>query len=118
MFKPAGLTMPTFVVETGWSESRTHLLDDMNLWLVSGNGAVRAVHPHLAKSREYNGRPRRCGVLYLDRTGTIPILIEQHVTFPISERPPSNKRKRSLGEHPLDGKALFWPIFEEDCVCA
>ncbi|KAF7128277.1 hypothetical protein CNMCM5793_002819 [Aspergillus hiratsukae] len=45
MFKTAGLTMPmpTLVVETGWSESRTHLRDDMDLWLVAGNGAVKAV---------------------------------------------------------------------------
>ncbi|KAH8432329.1 uncharacterized protein LDX57_009967 [Aspergillus melleus] len=41
--RPDNLVRPTFVVEAGWSEPRRELLDDMNLWLVGGNGEVNAV---------------------------------------------------------------------------
>ncbi|CAP79912.1 Pc12g02850 [Penicillium rubens Wisconsin 54-1255] len=35
--------LPSFVIETGWSESWGALMDDMNLLLVGGNGDIRAV---------------------------------------------------------------------------
>jgi hypothetical protein len=35
--------MPTIVLMSAWSESRPQLLEDMKLWLVGGNGDVRAV---------------------------------------------------------------------------
>jgi hypothetical protein len=35
--------LPSFVIETGWSESWGALQNDMNLLLVGGNGDVRAV---------------------------------------------------------------------------
>ncbi|OJJ40304.1 hypothetical protein ASPWEDRAFT_22499 [Aspergillus wentii DTO 134E9] len=35
--------LPRFVIESGWSESWTRLLHATNLWLVGGNGKVRAV---------------------------------------------------------------------------
>ncbi|KAL2001959.1 hypothetical protein VTN02DRAFT_937 [Thermoascus thermophilus] len=35
--------LPTLVVESGWSESKEQLHDDMNLLLVGGNGAVKVV---------------------------------------------------------------------------
>ncbi|KKZ62667.1 hypothetical protein EMCG_00350 [[Emmonsia] crescens] len=34
------LPLPRLVIETGWSESHNRLLDDMNTWLVGGNGHV------------------------------------------------------------------------------
>ncbi|GFF42945.1 hypothetical protein IFM61606_04401 [Aspergillus udagawae] len=35
MIKPVGQSLPTVVMESGWSESRNGLRDDMNLWLVA-----------------------------------------------------------------------------------
>jgi hypothetical protein len=35
MIKSAGPSLPTVVMESGWSESRNRLRDDMNLWLVA-----------------------------------------------------------------------------------
>ncbi|GFF76423.1 hypothetical protein IFM47457_04141 [Aspergillus lentulus] len=40
MIKPIGQSLPTVVIETGWSESRKRLRDDMNPWPV-GVGAYR-----------------------------------------------------------------------------
>lgn len=38
-----GLRLPTVVVESGWSESRPRLHNDMNLWLKGTAGAVQMV---------------------------------------------------------------------------
>jgi hypothetical protein len=35
-----GQNLPTVVIESGWSESRPKLHNDMNLWLQGGAGAV------------------------------------------------------------------------------
>ena len=43
MVCPDNQIFPTVVIESGWSESFTRLMDDMNLWLVGGNGSVNAV---------------------------------------------------------------------------
>jgi hypothetical protein len=40
---PAGASLPTIVFECGWSESRSHLHSDRDLWLQGGRGAVRLV---------------------------------------------------------------------------
>jgi hypothetical protein len=40
---PGGLAMPTVVIESGWSKSRPHLLQDMKLWLQGGRGTVQLV---------------------------------------------------------------------------
>lgn len=41
--RPDTIRLPSFAIESGWSESRTELLSDMNLWLVGGAGMVKAV---------------------------------------------------------------------------
>jgi len=40
---PAGMSLPTLVVERGWSESRAHLHHDRDLWLIGGAGSVQVV---------------------------------------------------------------------------
>lgn len=42
-FLPVAARMPTVVVETGYTESWTKLVDDANLWLVGGSPDVNAV---------------------------------------------------------------------------
>ena len=37
------MSLPTLVVESGWSESRAHLREDRNLWLIGGAGSVQVV---------------------------------------------------------------------------
>ncbi|PGH23550.1 hypothetical protein AJ80_02330 [Polytolypa hystricis UAMH7299] len=44
LIRPKGVSFPTGVMKSGWSESSMRRLqDDMKLWLVGGNGAVHAV---------------------------------------------------------------------------
>ena len=40
---PADLTMPTIVIESGWSEPAPMLHQDMRLWLRGGGGRVKVV---------------------------------------------------------------------------
>jgi hypothetical protein len=40
---PVGLYLPTVVIESGWSESRPRLHNDVNLWLKGGAGAIKIV---------------------------------------------------------------------------
>ncbi|RHZ56961.1 hypothetical protein CDV55_102049 [Aspergillus turcosus] len=107
MFKPAGLTMPTFVVETGWSESRTQLLEDMNLWLVGVNGAVKAVliliWRQVGNTTAVRGDAEYCT---LDRTGTVPILIEQHRIFPAPAAPQAAMQTLNPTRRILFGTAM------------
>lgn len=41
--RPDNLPKPTMVIESCWTEPYRELLDDMNLWLVGGNGDINAV---------------------------------------------------------------------------
>jgi hypothetical protein len=40
---PRGLTLPTVVVESGWSETRAQLERDRDLWLQGGQATVQLV---------------------------------------------------------------------------
>jgi hypothetical protein len=40
---PAGMYLPTIVVESGWSESRANLHRDRDLWLYGGYGSVQLI---------------------------------------------------------------------------
>lgn len=40
---PAGMDLPTLVIESGWSESRPLLHQDRDLWLRGGAGSVQVV---------------------------------------------------------------------------
>jgi hypothetical protein len=37
------MSLPTLVIESGWSESRTQLYEDRDLWLTGGAGSVQVV---------------------------------------------------------------------------
>ncbi|OJJ83629.1 uncharacterized protein ASPGLDRAFT_26510 [Aspergillus glaucus CBS 516.65] len=41
--KPVGMTLPTVVIESGWSESREQLYEDRDLWLKGGRESVQMV---------------------------------------------------------------------------
>ena len=41
--RPDKIRLPSFAIESGWSEPRTELLNDVNLWLVGSAGMVKAV---------------------------------------------------------------------------
>lgn len=43
MVTPNTFDLPSFVIEAGWTESWDRLMDDMNLWLVGGQGKVSTV---------------------------------------------------------------------------
>ena len=43
MIRAGNLRLPTVVIEAGWSEAWNRLTDDMNIWLVGGNGDVKVV---------------------------------------------------------------------------
>lgn len=43
LVRPDTLYLPSFVIESGWSECWNRLMDDMNLWLLGGQGKVSAV---------------------------------------------------------------------------
>ena len=42
LVRPDNQLLPSLVIESGWSESLSRLRQDMNLWLVGGQGQVRA----------------------------------------------------------------------------
>lgn len=41
--RPVGMTLPTIVLESGWSESRPQLYKDRDLWLQGGAGTLQLV---------------------------------------------------------------------------
>jgi len=43
MIRAGNLRLPTIIMEAGWSEAWNRLTDDMNIWLVGGNGDVKVV---------------------------------------------------------------------------
>lgn len=70
MVFPDSQGMPSIIMESGWSESMTQLHNDMNLWLVGGNGQVRLVF--ILKWRLHNDKQHVSGsveVYGLDANG-------------------------------------------------
>ena len=43
LIRPDTTWPPSFVIESGWPQSKTEFLNDTNLWLVGGAGAVKFV---------------------------------------------------------------------------
>jgi hypothetical protein len=73
--------VPPIVFETGWLETYLQLLDDMNLWLVGGNGAVKVaviVNWQLIGGSRVSGTMELYG---LDRAGML-IRRQTEVIFP------------------------------------
>ncbi|KAJ5124464.1 uncharacterized protein N7515_008289 [Penicillium bovifimosum] len=84
--------LPSLVMESGWSESWNHLMDDMDLLLVGGDGAISAVvilkwqlHP---RTRLVSGFVD----LYVrDRNG-MPVRRQREDVFPIPPQTPTSQR--------------------------
>ena len=73
--------LPSLFIESGWSESKTEFLNDTNLWLVGGAGAVEFV-PILQWTRigKTNCVSGDVELYSLDRNG-IPIFQQREVLF-------------------------------------
>jgi hypothetical protein len=80
-------TLPSFAIESGWSESYHELLDDVNMLLVGGDGLVKAVvilNWSLHRStRVVSGFAE----LYVRDRNSIPIRRQHEPIFPA---PPQN----------------------------
>ncbi|KAL1885381.1 hypothetical protein Plec18167_000874 [Paecilomyces lecythidis] len=82
--RPKGLDLPTLVVESGWSESRSVLHNDRDLWLIGGSRVVQAVMV-LKWSKTEHGRVEGDVELFdLDASGSVRSL-QKEIIFP---RPP------------------------------
>lgn len=81
--RPDTIRVPSFIIESGWSESATELLNDMNLWLVGGAGTAKIVL--LLKWSKVGNTNRVQGVMELyslDANG-IPIRRQREVTHTV-----------------------------------
>jgi hypothetical protein len=109
-FRPDNQPLPSLVIESGWSESLIRLQDDMDLWLVGGQGQVKATII-LNWRLDTNTNTVRGGVqLYtLDRNG-MPHLQQNLIVFPAP--PPAQAaaqqlvltRKQIFGAHVFQGR--------------
>lgn len=79
---PENLPLPRLVIETGWSESHSRLRDDdMNTWLVGGNGHVQAVILiNWSKNTETNRVTGIAEIYELDTDG-MPVMRQSEVTI-------------------------------------
>jgi len=71
-FRPTPLTLPTLVVECGWSESANHLYNDMKLLLEGSNGSIKVVM--IVKWTQLQGTKYVSGIVELfkrDRDGEL-----------------------------------------------
>jgi hypothetical protein len=70
------------VIESGWSESLQRLRDDVNLWLVGGNGAVKATIILIWEQVPNTLQVKGVAELYaLDMNG-VPVLRQTETIFP------------------------------------
>ena len=106
LIRPEGLRFPTFTAEAGWTETMTHLQDDLNLLLVGGNGKIKTVLI-VNWTRISNNKVKGTAELYgLDRAG-MPILKNAVPVFPQPpgpDPPLSIKRRDLLGPKLLPGR--------------
>ncbi|KAI9924864.1 hypothetical protein ASPWEDRAFT_172174 [Aspergillus wentii DTO 134E9] len=79
--RPGNQRLPSVVIESGWGESMPRLHDDMRLWLVGGNGVVKAViiiEWHRVAADKVGGKVE---VYTLDGDDA-PILRQEEIIFP------------------------------------
>ena len=87
LVRPDNQRLPSIVTESGWSESLPRLHDDMNLWLVGGNGSVKATLILKWHKIGHSNVVRGHAELYTLDTNGMPILRQEEVIFPAP--PPS-----------------------------
>lgn len=69
-------------MESGWSESLPRLLDDMNLWLVGGGGAVKAIIILKWQTITNTNRVRAIAEFYTQDANGIPVMRQREPIFP------------------------------------
>ncbi len=77
---PPNLNLPTVAVESRWSESRPHLLQDAKLWLQGGAGQVQVVIV-LKWTRLVGGRVKGQIEQYRLDQAASPTLIQREVVI-------------------------------------
>jgi hypothetical protein len=80
LIRADNLRLPKVVIESGWSESWPRLRDDMNLWIVGGNGEVKVVILIKWGFRPCQGICRTVGVYRPDTNG-MPVRRQIEVLF-------------------------------------
>ncbi|KAJ9310804.1 hypothetical protein DTO271D3_8939 [Paecilomyces variotii] len=78
---PATMTVPTVVVESGWSESRPQLHRDRDLWLLGGSGSVQLVMILKWSKVAQRSVKGDLEVFNLDAAGNV-VTLQQEVIFP------------------------------------
>lgn len=106
LIRPEGLRLPTFTVESGWTETMTRLQDDLNLLLVGGNGDIKVVLV-VKWTRNSENKVKGTAHLYgLDRNA-MPVLKNAVCIFPPPSGPDppfSIKRRDLFGPQLLPGR--------------
>ncbi|KAJ5436213.1 hypothetical protein N7445_007098 [Penicillium cf. griseofulvum] len=100
--------LPSFVMESGWSESWSELLDDMNLLLVGGDGDIRAVAILKWDLNRQTSVVRGFVELYVrDRQG-MPVRRQREEIFPAPRAPTAPQRLE------LTRQEVFGPFLSPD----
>ncbi|GAM40973.1 hypothetical protein TCE0_041r13735 [Talaromyces pinophilus] len=100
------LSYPTFVIETGWSESLARLRDDMNLWLVGSsetNIVIILKWRRVANTIQVKGDLE---VYRRDRNG-IPSLQQSEVIFPAPPQAQAQLQQVLVSRRELFGRGIF-----------
>ncbi|OXV07042.1 hypothetical protein Egran_05192 [Elaphomyces granulatus] len=82
LIRPDNQRLPVLVIETGWSESTSRLMSDMNLWLVGGNGAVKVTIILKWQKISNTNQVRGTAEFYTLDTNGIPIMRQREPIFP------------------------------------
>ncbi|GAD93919.1 hypothetical protein AOR_1_330174 [Paecilomyces variotii No. 5] len=107
LIQPNGQPFPSVVIESGWSESLSRLQDDMNLWLVGGQGQVKATI--ILNWQRVGNTDMVRGSVYLytlDRNGILHL--RQHITvFPAPAPPQAASEQLVLSRREIFGGNFF-----------
>lgn len=80
--RPNNQRFPSLVIESGWSESIPRIHDDINSWLIGGNGFVKAVLILKWHVIGYSNAIGGHAELYTLDTNGIPSLTQEETIFP------------------------------------
>lgn len=104
--QPVPLTVPTVVFESGWTESKERLADDLNLWLVGGSGDVKAaIILNWSKVGSTNTVEGDVECYTLDQSG-MPVCSRRYVVFPAPPAPQAAAQTFNLTRRTLFGRAI------------
>ncbi|KAJ9231261.1 hypothetical protein DTO166G5_6883 [Paecilomyces variotii] len=83
LLRPDNQRLPVLVIESGWSESIPRLMDDMNLWLVGGNGTVKMTIILKWETISNTNQVRGFAEVYTLDSNGIPIMSQRESIFPV-----------------------------------